>query len=182
MELRNSENEKLTLEEFRTSIFEKTKEKGRKRLMYNLAVFGPIGGIWVLYFVGFPLIGLKTATSFSIVLLGIKLYNDKYMGITAYGERKANLVITEQYLEIGDVRIPYAELTNLIIYVDEYLGMPKEIYGIHHGGNNKIEFDRKGNSVSINYVIKNKRDFERVGRLVERIEKNPDLKKNLRKL
>jgi len=148
----------------------------------NFVLVGSISGMWVLFFIGFPFIGLKTAIGFSIVLLGWKLYNDKYMGISAYGERKDNLVITEQYLEIRDVRIPYSELTNLVIYVDEYLGMPKEFYGIHHGGNNKIEFDREGKSISINYVIKNKQDFERVSRLVDGIEKNPSLKKNLRKL
>jgi hypothetical protein len=171
-----------TLEEFQTSIFEKTKEKGKQRLLTNLVIFGAIAGIWVLFFIEFPIVGIKTAITFSIALLGIKLYNDKYMGITAYGERKDNLVIAELYLEIRDVRIPYAELTNLVIYVDEYLGMPKEIYGIHHGGNNKIEFDRNGKSVSINYVIKNKQDYDRVSRLVDRIEKNPSLKNNLRKL
>jgi len=174
------------LEEFRTSIFEKTKERSRKHLIYNLLIFGGIVGIWLLYFVGFPFIelkvGLKTAITFSVALLGIKLYDDKYMSITAYGERKANLTIAEQYLEIGDVRIEYIELTNLVIYVDEYLGMPKEIYGIHHGGNNKIEFNHKGKSVSINYIIKNKQDYERVSLLVNGIEKNPSLKKNLRKL
>lgn len=148
--------------------------------MYNVAIFGAIGGIWVLCLVRFPLVGLKTAISFSIALLGIKVYNDKYMGITAYGERKDHLVIAEQYLEIRGVRIPYSELTNLVIYVDEYLGMSREIYGIHHGGNNKIEFDHKGRSVSINYVIKNKLDFNRVSALVDRIEKNPNLVKNLR--
>jgi hypothetical protein len=95
------------LEEFRTSIFEKTKEKGRRRLMYNLGMF-----IWVLYFIEFPFVGLRTAIPLSVVILGIKLYDDKYMGITAYGERKANLVIAELYLEIGDIRIPYSELTN----------------------------------------------------------------------
>ena len=101
---------------------------------------------------------------------------------STYGERKDNLVIAEQYLEIRDDRIPYSDLTNLVIYVDEYLGMPREIYGIHHGGDNKIEFDRNGKSVSINYVIKNKQDFERVSQLVDRIEKNPGLRNNLRKL
>ncbi|MBX2946098.1 MAG: hypothetical protein KF725_09705 [Cyclobacteriaceae bacterium] len=115
-------------------------------------------------------------------MIGIKLYDDKYMGITAYGERKANLVIAEEYLEIRDVKIPYSELTNLVIYVDEYLGMPREFFGIHHGGNNKIEFERNGKSVAINYVIKNKQDYERVSRLVDGIEKNPNLEKNLRKL
>ena len=170
------------MEEFETTIFEKTKDKSRKRLIYNLVIFGAIGGIWILYYIQFPIVGLKTAITFSVVLLGIKLYDDKYMGITAYGERKDKLVIAEQYLEIRDVRIAYSELTNLVIYVDEYLGMPKEFYGIHHGGNNKIEFDRNGATVSINYVIKNRQDFERVSLLVDRIEKNPTLKKNLRKL
>jgi hypothetical protein len=150
--------------------------------MYNFVIFGVIGGIWILYFIGFPVVGLKTAIAFSFVMSGIKLYNDKYMGISAHGDRKAILVIAEQYLEIRDIRIPYSELSNLVIYVDEYLGMPREIYGIHHGGNNKIEFDRNGKSVSINYVIKNKQDYQRVSLLVDGIEKNPSLKKNLRKL
>lgn len=170
------------MDEFRTSIFEKTEERTRKRLLYNLGIFGAIAGIWVLFFIGFPLVGLKTSIGFSIVMIGIKLYDDKYMGITAYGERKANLVIAEEYLEIRDVKIPYSELTNLVIYVDEYLGMPREFFGIHHGGNNKMEFEHNGKSVTINYVIKNKQDYERVSRLVDRIEKNPNLEKNLRKL
>jgi hypothetical protein len=170
------------LEEFRTSIFEKSKEKSRKRIFYNLGIFCAIGVIWVLYFMGFPIIGLKTSISFTIVMLGIKLYDDKYMGISAYGERKANLVIAEDFLEIRDVKIPYSDLTNLVIYVDEYLGMPKEIFGIQHGGNNKIEFNHNGRIVSINYVIKNKQDYDRVSRLVDRVEKNPSLKKNLKKL
>jgi len=170
------------MEEFRTSIFERTKERTKKRLLYNLGVFGAIAGIWVLFFIGFPLVGLKTSIGFTIVMIGIKLYDDKYMGITAYGERKANLVITEEYMEIRDVKIPYSELTNLVIYVDEYLGMPREFFGIHHGGDNKIEFERNGKSVAINYVIKNKQDYERVSRLVDGIEKNPNLEKNLRKL
>jgi hypothetical protein len=170
------------LEQFQTNIFEKTKDKSRRRLVFNLAIFGSIAGIWALYLTGFPLIGLKTAIGFSIALLGYKLYDDKAMGITAYGDRSANLVIAEQYLEIRDVRIPYSDLSNLVIYVDEYLGMPKEFYGIHHGGNNKIEFERNGKLVSINYVIKNKQDYDRVSKLVDKIEKNPNLKNHLRKL
>ena len=169
------------METFQTSIFEKTKERRRKRLLYNLCIFGGIAGIWILFFL-LPIIGLKVAIGFSVVLLGVKLYDDKYMGISAYGERKANLVIAEQYLKIRDVRIPYTELTNLVIYVNEYLGMPKEFFGIHHGGNNTIEFEHKGKSVSINYVIKNKPDFDRVYKLIDRIEKDPGLKNNLRKL
>jgi hypothetical protein len=170
------------VEEFRASIFEKTKEKSRKRLLYNLGIFGTIGVIWILCLTGFPFVGFKTAIGFSIFFLGIKLYDDKYMGISAHGERKATLVVTEQYLEVREVRIPFSELTNLVIYVDEYLGMPKEIYGIHHGGNNKIEFEHKGRAVSINYVIKNKKDYDRFSLMVDRIEKNPELKRNLRQL
>jgi hypothetical protein len=170
------------MEEFRTSIFKETKEKSRNRLLRNLALGGSISGMWGLFFIGFPLIGLKTAISFSVVSLSWKLYNDKYMGISAYGERKDTLVITEEYLHIRGVKLFYSELTNLVIYVDEYLGMPKEVFGIHHGGNNKIEFDHNGRTVSINYIIKNKQDFQRVSILVDRIEKSPSLQKNLRKL
>ncbi|NOS54892.1 MAG: hypothetical protein HOP37_01390 [Cyclobacteriaceae bacterium] len=170
------------MEEFRTSIFEINKEKSRKRVFYNIGIFAAIGGIWVLYFIGFPIIGLKTCIGFTVVMLGIKLYDDKYMGISAYGDRKANLVIAEQHLEIRDVKISYSDLTDLVIYVDEYLGMPKEIFGIHHGGNNKIEFNHKGRLVSINYVIKNKQDYDRVLRLVNGLEKNPSLMRYFKKL
>jgi len=174
------------VEEFRTSIFERKKEKFKKRLLSNLLVVGAIVGIWFLYFVGFPGtgigVGIKTAIGFSILVLSVKLYDDKYNGITAYGERSATLVIAEQYLEIRNVRIPYSDLTNLVIYVEEYLGMPKEFFGIHHGGNNLIEFNHKGMLVSINYIIKNKQDYDRVSKLVDRIEKDPNLKQNLRKL
>jgi hypothetical protein len=170
------------LEEFRTSIFEKSKEKSRKRMFYNLGIFGAIGAMWVLYFIGFPLIGLKISIGFSIVMVGIKLYDDRYMGISAYGDRKDNLIIAEQYIEIRDLKILYTDLTNLVIYVDEYLGMPKGFFGIHHGGNNKIEFNHNGQLVSFNYVIKNKQDFAKVSRLVDRIEKDQSLKKNLKKL
>lgn len=170
------------MEEFRTSIFEKTKEKSRSRLLFNLVIFGAIAGIWILFLIGFPLIGLKTTIVISVGLVGYKIYDDKYMGISAYGERKDTLVIADQYLEVREVRIPYTDLRNLVIYVDEYLGMPKEIFGIHHGGNNKIEFEYNGRMVSILYVIKNKQDYEKVSRLVDRIEKNPMFKKNLRKL
>ncbi len=170
------------MEEFRTSIFEKTKEKSRKRLLYNIGIFGTIGLSWILFSIGFPFVGLKTAIGLTIVLGGMKLYDDQYMGITAYGERKANLVIGEDYLVVRDVRIPYSELTNLVIYVEEYLGMPREIFGIHHGGNNKIEFDRNGKPFSINYVIKNKQDYDRVSQLVDKIEKDPALQKYMKKL
>src|SRR5690606_6430090 len=101
------------MEEFRTSIFVKTKEKSRKRLIHDLVLVGSISGMWVLFFIGFPFIGLKTAIGFSVVLAGWKLYNDKYMGISAYGERKDTLVITEQYLEIRNIKFFYSELTNL---------------------------------------------------------------------
>ena len=150
--------------------------------MYNIGIFGATGAVWILYFIGLPFLGFKASAAISAALLGMKLYDDKSMGITAYGERKASLVIAEEYLEIRDVKIPYTDLENLIIYVDEYLGMPKEIYGIHHGGNNKIEFNHNGRMISLNYVIKDKQDYDRVSRLVDGIEKNPNLKSNLRKL
>lgn len=170
------------MEELRTSVFKKTKKRTRKQLIYDLSIFGGIVGLWILFYIGFPLVGLGTAIGSSIALLGIKLYDDKSKGISAYGDRKQTILITEEYLETQGTRILYSELTNLVIYVDEYLGMPKEFFGIHHGGNNEISFERNGKSVSIFYVIKNKQDYDRVLAMVTRIENNPNLKKNLKKL
>lgn len=170
------------MEEFRTSIFEKTREKSRKRLLYNLGIIAAIVAVWSLYLMRVPFIGLWSSVSITATLMGMKLYDDKYMGISAYGERKANLAIAEDHLEIRGIKIPYTDLKDLVIYVDEYLGMPREYFGIHHGGNNKIEFNHKGRLVSINYVIKSKQDYDRVYKLVVSIENNAGLKKHLKKL
>jgi hypothetical protein len=170
------------VEEFRTSIFERTKKQTRKRLLYNLSVVGFIVAAWTSFFLGFPLVGLKTAIGVTVAMGAMKLYDDKYMGITAYGERKGNLIIAEEYLEINEVKINYSDVTELVIYVEEYLGMPREIFGIHHGGNNKIEFNRHGKTISFNYIIKNKQDYQTVSQLVDRIENNPALVRNLKKL
>lgn len=169
------------MEKFQTSIFERTKERSRKRLLYNIGIIGSILGLWLLFFFGFP-IGLRMTIILTVTIVGVKIYEDKYMGITAYGVRKDNLIIAEEYLEVKGVQIPFTELSNLVIYVDEYLGMPREFFGVHHGGNNQIQFDRNGKSVSINYVIKNQQDFKYVAQLVSTIEKNPNFTSNLKKL
>ena len=57
-----------------------------------------------------------------------------------------------------------------MIYVDEYAGKPREIFGVHHGGNNEITFRYKGQPYNINYIIKNKADFQQVEKLVAKIE------------
>ena len=174
------------MEEFKTSIFEKTKAKTKRRRVSTLIFIGTLVGIWALCLFGYLdlkiSLSIKGALYFSAAVIAAKLYDDKAAGISAYGERKANLTITEQYLEIRDTKIPYTEMSNLVIYVDEYLGKQREFFGIHHGGNNKIEFEHRGKLVAINYVIKNKADFEREGNLVSRIENNPALKPNLREL
>lgn len=174
------------MEEFRTTIFEKTKTKTRRRLVSNIIFVATLAGIWGLCLIGYLgleiSIGIKGAFYISAAVIAAKLYDDRAAGVSAYGERKANLTITNEYLEIREIKIPYTKMSNLVIYVDEYLGMPKDFFGIHHGGNNKIEFEHNGKFVSINYVIKNKSDFERVGRLVHTIETDPRLRANLKEL
>lgn len=169
------------MEEFRTHIFEKSKAKSFKRLLYNIGMFGAIIGIWILFFIGF-VVGLTVAVGFTIITISIKLYEDRYMGISAYGERKEDLVITEEYLEIAGEKIPYAEMKNFVVYIEEYLGMPKDVIGIHHGGNNLIEYEYQGKKMSFNYIIKSRHDYHRLSVLVDGIEKNPTFKSNLRSL
>ncbi len=162
------------MEEYNTYIFKKTREKTRKRLIYNLSLLAAIGGIIYMYVVGILGIGLGLMGMISLILviLQMKIYDEKYMGITAYGERKEKLTINEEYFIVGDAKIPFSQLKNLVIYVDEYWGMPREVMGVHHGGNNEVTFTRNGNKFSFNYIIKNKADFQGVRALVERIEKS----------
>ena len=149
------------MEEYRTYVFEKSNKKARKRLIYNLSIFLAMGGVIYLFLVGIVGLGIGIIGTVSLIvtLLQMKHYDDKYMGITAYGVRKEKFFIAEEYFRIGDTKIPFSELKDLVIYVDEYEGMPREIFGVHYGGNNEITFSHNGNKVSINYIIKSKSDF-----------------------
>jgi hypothetical protein len=169
------------METYLTTIFEEEPEKVRRRMWYNVGIGAAILGSWAAWAL-IPIFGLKFPIGLTIVFLGIKRYDDHASGISAYGERKGGLLITEEYLEAREIRIPYREMKDLVIYVDEYLGKPKNLIGIHHGGGNAIEFVHRNSEVSFNFVIKNRQDFERLSRLVARIEANPELRPNLRKL
>jgi hypothetical protein len=160
------------MDEFRTYVFKKSRRRARKHLLYNSSIFAAIGAIVLMYFwgilgIGFGLIG---SISLIITLIQMKKHDDKYMGISTHGERGDKFFITESSLKIGDTLLPFSELSDLIIYVDEYTGMPKNLFGVHHGGNNEITFKHKGKPYSFNYIIKNKTDFLEVEKLVERIE------------
>lgn len=169
------------MEKYLTTIFEEKPEKVRRRMWYNVGIGAAILGSWMAWaFV--PIFGWKIPIGLTIVFLSIKRYDDQASGITAYGERKGSLMITEEYLEAREIRIPYREMKDLVIYVEEYLGKPKNLIGIHHGGGNAVEFIYQNSQVSFNFVIKNRQDFDRVSRLVARIENNPDLRLNLRKV
>lgn len=166
------------MEEYRTYIFRKSKKKSRKRFIYNSLIIAAIGGVLYMFLIGILGLGLGIVGAISLIigLIQMKIYDDKYMGITAYGHRKEKLIINEEYLMIDDAKIPYAELKDLIIYVDEYAGKSREIFGVHHGGNNEIKFTHKDTKFSFNYIIKNKSDFRNVEDLVDRIEKRQKLK------
>lgn len=162
------------MQEYTTYIFEKSKKKARKRLIYNLSILAAIGGIIYMFAIGILGIGLSVIGTISLIIaiLQMKNYDDKYMGITAYGDRGAKFVISETSFKLGDSALSFSELSDLVIYVDEYAGMPRELFGVHHGGNNEITFKHKGQPFNINYIIKNKSDFQKVQQLVNKIE-NP---------
>ena len=160
------------MQEFSTYIFEPSKKKARKRLVYNGTIILAICIIIYLSIIGILGIGITIIGAISLIatLLKMKIYDDKYMGITAYGDRGARFIITENSFKLGDSILLFEELEKLIIYVDEYAGMSKDLYGVHHGGKNEIKFNYKGQQYQLNYIIKNKADFQRVEKLVEKIE------------
>jgi hypothetical protein len=168
------------MEEYTTYIFEKSQKKAIKRLVYNLAILAAIGGIIYMFVIGILGIGLGTIGTVSLILaiLQMKNYDDKYMGITAYGDRGAKFIITETSFKLGDSLLPFSELHKLVIYVDEYAGKPRELFGMHHGGNNEISFKHRDKPYKINYIIKNKSDFQKVEKLVDKIENKPSLRKS----
>jgi hypothetical protein len=165
------------MEEFKTFIFQKDKKKARKWSMYSLLILLAIAGILYMVFIGIVGIGFSLIGSIFLIitLFKMKSYDDKYMGISAYGDRKAELIIAEEYFIIDKVKIPFSELEDLLIYVDEYLGKPREFMGVHHGGNNQISFKHKGKKVSFNYIIRSKSDFIQINGIVNKIEQRQKL-------
>lgn len=160
------------MNEYKTSVYEKSLKKTIKRSFYNLAIIAAFCGVIYMFTIGLLGIELTVFGVISLIvgLIQLKNYDDKYMGITAYGFRKESLVINEEYLIRGDSKIPLTNLNDLVISVNEYEGMSRDFIGIHHGGNNKITYNYLGQKVSINYIIKTEYDFKRVLDLVKRIE------------
>ena len=161
------------MEEIKTYIFERDKKKTIKSFVYNLSILLAVLGIIYMYLIGILGIGLSLIGSIGLIITLIKMknYDDKYMGITAYGNRKSELTISEEYFVIDNVKISLNELEDLIIYVDEYVGKPRDLIGVHHGGNNQIRFKHKGKKFSINYIIGNKSDFIEIEKIVNKIER-----------
>ena len=159
--------------EYTTYIFHKSRKKRLKRLLYNLGLILLIVVVFYMFIKGILGIGLTItgAAGLIIAIIQLKNYDDKYMGITAYGDRGEKFIISETGFKLGDAFLPFSELQDLVIYVDEYAGMRREIVGVHHGGNNKIKFTHNGQLFNLNYVIKNKTDFIKVENLVEKIER-----------
>jgi hypothetical protein len=158
------------VKEYVTYIFEKNKKLTFKRYLIVAVIIATIIAMVILFISGLPGIGLITIISVSIALIKMKNYDDKFMGITGYGARGAKFIIAESHFKLGDSILPFSELTDLTIYVDEYAGMPRELIGYHHGGNNEITFNHNGLNYSVNYIIKNQSDFKKVEKLVNRIE------------
>ncbi len=159
------------MKEYTTYVYKKSKNKIRKRFLYNSAIVFAILGVIYMYLIGVFGIGFSIvgAVFFIGTLIQMKLYDDKYMGITAYGDRKEKFKINEQQLIVGKIVFPFSELRNLVIYVNEYEGMPRDLLGIHHGGNNEISFNHYSKSYAFNYIIKNKQDFVNLETLVDTI-------------
>ncbi|UII20243.1 hypothetical protein [Fulvivirga ligni] len=164
--------------EYKTYLFEKSRKKVNKMLLYNFLIVLGILGIIALYAIGILGIGLTLIGAIAAIIgiLKMKERDDKYMGITAYGFRKEKFTIAYDHFKIEEVVIPFIELEDLVIYVEEYAGKPRDIFGVHHGGNNEVSFKHKGQSHSLKYIIKDKKDFKKVETLVDRIES--DLERN----
>lgn len=158
------------LMEYNTYIFEESKKKIMAERMNTLSIIGVILFCMFLWYLGVPGIGIFASASIGIALFKYKEDENKKRGVRAYGSKKAKITIAEDHLIINETLIPMSELKDLIIYVDEYTGMPKQPIGTYHGGNNEITFNHKGKSFSFNYWIKDKQDYRYVEKLVNLIE------------
>lgn len=157
------------MESFSTYLFEKNLKKTIRYWAFNPLTIGLILLIVLSYFFGWRVLGLGLI---GIIwrLIRISKEEDEFMGITAHGKRGKMLTITATHFQIGDAILPFSELTDLMIYLEEYKGQPRDLLGVHHGGNNEITFKYKDQPMSFYYIINSKADFLKLEKLVEKIE------------
>lgn len=158
--------------EYHTYVFEVSKRKFRENFIVTFVGISLIAVLYFLVIIGLPGVGLITVSLIAFSMVKAKLDDDKEMGIKKYGNRKQTLSLGLHSMELKGVNIPYAELTDLVIYVDEYTGMPRQLFGSHHGGNNEITFIHNSNKYTFNYLIRNRKEYKDVERLVELIERS----------
>lgn len=155
---------------YETHIFEEDRKKILKdKLKYIWMLLGVIGAIT---FILIELSIFAYGLGITLLIYVYHIYNDDKndKGLSSYGQRKRRLVIEEDCFIVDDRVIPFKELKNLVIYVDEYFRQPRQYFGYYHGGNNEITFERNGDKVSFNYIIKSKKDFKNLENLVSKIE------------
>ena len=156
--------------QYKTHVFEEKDKKDRsyQSHYWMVFIFLTLNVLTFIYFgAGIGMIGTITLV---VYLFNAAQEEKKKMGLKAYGKRKGELIITEDYLIVENRKIEFDQVSKLTIYVDEFTGMTKDFFWSYHGGNNEICFDHKGNHYSFNYIIRNKRDFLQVEKLVAAIE------------
>lgn len=156
---------------YKTYVFEERKKRlsGHDVSFYVTILILTGASIFGLYYFGLQSL-FFSAPSFIYTLYQQRENDRKDAGMSLYGNRKADLIILEDLLEVQGKIIRFAEVTNLTIYVDEFTGMTKDFFWSYHGGNNEICFDHKGKLYSFNYLIRNKQDFLYLEKLVSTIE------------
>mgnify|MGYP001197539175 CR=1 FL=1 len=162
--------EKMDKWEFKTFIFQPNKSKTIKYLIYDiLIVIGIIGAIIIVF--------LEPMTLYFLTILGLKLFFKLKIkdlkferSVKDFGGIGQSITITVQGIQFEDQFIAFAQAESLVIYVDEYNLMPKQVFWTHHGGNNEIRITKNGKVTSFNYYIASKGDFHYMEHLVARIE------------
>ena len=105
--------------EYFTYVFEPSRKKAAKEVLKNVLI-----GLLILVIVAFTFffsvsIGLITAIGAVVALIKTKIQNDKEEGIRRFGEKKAKMRLTEDFLYVNQAVIPFDEVDNLLIYADE---------------------------------------------------------------
>jgi hypothetical protein len=156
--------------EYKTHVFEEKKRSYGYDISFYVTIIVLVSAsIFGIYYFG-PKSLFFSAGAFVFTLFKQREEDREQAGMSLYGKRKSDLIIYEDRLEVQGKIIPFAEVTNLTIYVDEFTGMSKDILWSYHGGNNEICFDYRDKHYSFNYIIRNKKDFLHVEKLVELIE------------
>lgn len=156
---------------FETYIFKPNPKKVTEDNLYTLYIAGTILFVLILFFIGFPGIGLVVVGAIAFFLIRMKIQDDQKKGAKRFGSLTQRLILSNDSIKIGDTEYRLDDLQKLEIIADDFAGGPGGVFSSSVGTDNYIDFKFKGEEFSYQFQIRNRIDLKLVKDLAKELVK-----------